>query len=306
MSWLSKGAKAVASNPVKAVATAINPVSLGIEKVTGLDWKRQMSIGASIGAGAGAMRAFGGGVPRYPGPTGGGPGGIPAANAMVGPSSSGSMGGGFNPWSFVAPVIGAGADIYSAGQLAKGQHEANQMGLESAREAMQFSHDEATRQMDFQERMSSTQIQRRQADLKAAGINPLLAGQEGASAPVGASGSGVNTSFGNESPDYRGVVGKGIATSLQLAQMKRDFAQIDSSIALNSAAAERERANALNARVSALAGREQVRERAAAADIAEAEAGYIKRNPKIFATGQFIHAMSPFASSARDLGSLAK
>lgn len=63
-----------------------------------------------------------------------------------------------------------------------------------------WSAEQAQKQMDFQERMSNTSHQREMADLKAAGLNPVLSAQSGATSPSGAMGtfdSGITNAFGN-------------------------------------------------------------------------------------------------------------
>lgn len=67
----------------------------------------------------------------------------------------------------------------------KGQKDANKDNLKIARE-----------QMQFQERMSNSAIERRMADMKKSGINPILAARYDASTPSGALANMQSTAIG--------------------------------------------------------------------------------------------------------------
>lgn len=83
-----------------------------------------------------------------------------------------------------------------------GQQKANQANEKIASRANKLTDRWNRRQMQFQERMSNTAHQRQVADLRAAGLNPMISAmQGGASSPAGASGTASTARMENELGD---------------------------------------------------------------------------------------------------------
>lgn len=109
----------------------------------------------------------------------------------------------------IAPVIGSVVGGIFGKKGVKAQNEAQ---IASAREQMDFQRESQRIEMEFGERMANTAHQRQVADLRAAGLNPILAAQSGAPSPNISAPSGAQASIQDE-------MGPAISSALAVREM---------------------------------------------------------------------------------------
>lgn len=146
--------------------------------------------------------------------------------------------------------------IWSAGQAS------NQMSFQATQAdlARHFNAQEAATQRDWSERMANTSYQRAIGDMRAAGLNPMLAySQGGAPTPSGSSAAGSPSPAGamgsssaahySSLPARQNAAQVGLSSAFQALQLSNIVKQgdnIDADTALKKAAAARETASAGN------------------------------------------------------------
>lgn len=124
------------------------------------------------------------------------------------------------------PLIGAA--VSGAAGIAGGAMQ-NSANKDMMRETHAFNADQAKINRDFQERMSNTAYQRGTADMRAAGINPMLAySQGGASAPSGGAASG-------SAAQMEDALGRGVSSAIDSLRLKKEIKAVDSQTDLNEA-----------------------------------------------------------------------
>lgn len=141
-------------------------------------------------------------------------------------------------------LIGGGI---SAGGTAAQNSASQQYALQTMRENNQFNAQQAQINRDFQERMSNSAYQRAMADMRLAGLNPILAYQQGGAGTPGGASASANSPVGAQFENAMEGIGRGVTSASKGSERA---IELQNTIAQTSTAATQADLNKANANLS--------------------------------------------------------
>lgn len=129
----------------------------------------------------------------------------------------------------VAGYLGARKQASTSMDIAREQMQFNKV---QSKEQREWASKEAATARAFNERMSSTAVQRRMEDMRKGGINPILAGKYDGSSPVSSPPSGSAASY-SSTPSIPNKMRAAMESANSALQLKRTKAEISNLQATN-------------------------------------------------------------------------
>lgn len=139
----------------------------------------------------------------------------------------GALLGAINP----VAAIGSALSIGESALAYKGQKDANESNERIAQENRAFQERMVDQAQEFEKKMSNTAYQRAMADMKKAGLNPILAyKQGGASTPIGKTAPGSTAVMQNPFGGMQGSVMQGISTASSIMSQRQQRENLKSQL----------------------------------------------------------------------------